>query len=117
MEDSNRWIRLITVGVVLAALAVGYFLISGRLTSNTANKVRSQTEVATSSPSTESTVLGEDAKSGPTSTPSASAYDKIAERNKSGVQKLPNTGFPVYLAIAFAASAIISGLGLRKFPH
>lgn len=109
MQD-NIWLRLITVGLVLAALAIGYFLLSGRLTSKQTG--------STASP--EPTILGQDAKSTPSPSPSpnsTSAYDKIVERNQSNVRTLPNTGFPAFLALVFSVSAIISGWSLRKFPH
>lgn len=115
MED-NIWLRLITVGLVLTALAVGYFLLSGRLTSNSANKIKSQTNQAVSSPTPIPTVLGQNNQVSPSSTP-VSAYTRIAERSQGNIQTLPNTGFPVFLALSFSVSAIISGWGLRKFPH
>lgn len=117
--DDPRWLRLITIGLVLAALAVGYFLLSGRLSSSNITK----------QPSPSASVLGQDIKVSPspagglttiptaipTSTP-ASAYSRIVDRNQSQIQVLPNTGFPVGLAIVFSVSAIISGFGLRKYP-
>jgi hypothetical protein len=106
MEDS-RWLRLVTIGLVLMALAVGYFLLSGKLFSNSTTKLQSQTNKAVSSPS-------------PTASPSAtpaSAYTRIAERSQGSVQTLPNTGFPVFLVSALSASVMIVGWGLKKFPH
>ncbi len=115
--ESNIWLRIITIGLVLSALAVGYFLLSGRITSNSASKIKSQTEkvVASASP----TVLGQDVQASPTpsSSPSSSAFEKIAERNKSNIQTLPKTGFPIGVAAVFSLSAMISGWGLRKYPH
>lgn len=105
MQD-NIWLRLITVGLFLAALAVGYFLLSGRLTSKQADP--------TVSPGP--TVLGQNAKVTASPSPS-SAYTKIAERTQNQPQVLPKTGFPVSLAVIFSAAAIISGWGLRRFPH
>lgn len=113
MEDT-RWLRLMTVGLVLAALAVGYFLLSGRLTSNSASRIKSQTEVTVASPSPDTTILGENVQSSPSP---VSAFDKIAERNQNSVETLPKTGFPAFLAVAFSVSAIISGWGLRRYPH
>ncbi len=109
--DSPRWLRLITIGLVLAALATGYFLLSGRLASNSATKTQ-----ASPTPS----VLGQNAQPAPSSGPSAtpaSAYSRIVDRSQSGAQTLPKTGFPVGLAVAFSVSAIISGWGLRRFPR
>ena len=107
MQD-NIWLRLITVGLVLAALAIGYFLLSGRLFSNSTR---------TQSPSPTS-VLGQNVEPTPTPSPSpSSAYAKIAERTQNQPQVLPKTGFPVVLAVVFSFSAIISGWSLRRFPH
>lgn len=108
--DDSRWLRLVTIGLVLAALAVGYFLVTGRLASNSATK--------TGSAPTPS-VLGQNAQTTtPTPSPTpASAYERIVDRTQSGTQTLPNTGFPVGLAAVFSLSALISGWGLRKFPH
>lgn len=100
--DDPRWLKLITIGLVLASLAVGYFLFSGRLSSTQ----------PTPSPS----VLGENIKSSPVPAP-ASAYERIVNRTRDGVQVLPRTGFPYGLAVVFSASAIISGWSLRKFPN
>ena len=107
--DDPRWLRLITIGLVLAALAVGYFLLTGKLSSNSATKT---------APSPAASVLGQDAKLTPTPTPTpASAYNKIVSRTQNSTQALPKTGFPVGLAVIFSISAVISGWGLRKFPN
>lgn len=117
MEDP-KWLRIVTLGLVIAALAVGYLLFSGKfLASN--KKITQQQEVQPSpqasalvkpSPS----VLGVNTQPSPTS---SSAYNSIAERNRNGVQTLPNTGFPAGLILVFSASALISGWSLRKFPR
>lgn len=109
--DNPGWLRFLTIGLVLAALAVGYFLLTGRLASNSATKTQ---------PSPPPSVLGQNAQPTPSSSPSttpASAYERIVDRSQSGTQTLPKTGFPLELAVAFSVSAIISGWGLRKFPH
>lgn len=114
MEDP-RWLRFITIGLVLAALAVGYFLISGRLSSN--QTVRTQASPAPS-------VLGQNTQVSPNpatavspSPTPASAYSRIVERTQSGTQTLPKTGFPAGLAAVLSISVIISGWGLRRFPR
>ncbi|MDD5415626.1 MAG: hypothetical protein PHE48_01320 [Candidatus Daviesbacteria bacterium] len=122
MEDS-RWFRLITIGLILAALAVGYFLLSGRLTSNSFIKTKSQTtnvvsETASATPS--ASVLGQDVQTTPTSSPRqtpSSAYDRIANRTQNQVQTLPKTGFSQVLAGIFSVGIMISGWGLRRFPR
>lgn len=133
MEDP-RWLRLITIGLVVTALAVGYFLLSGRMVSNSTVKtpesatpsasILGRNVQATSSPGASST---------PRSTP-LSAYDRIASRNQqsqpqtqsqlqsptqaqSQSQTLPKTGFSYLLAGIFSIGILISGWGLRKFPH
>ncbi len=115
MEDP-RWLRLVTIGLILMALAVGYFLFSGRLSSNSATRTESQANRIVQSPTP--TALGRNILATPTPS-SNSAYLRIVNRNQAqgGVQTLPRTGFPIGLAAIFSASAIISGWGLRKFPH
>lgn len=103
MEDT-RWLRLVTIGLVLAAMAVGYFLLAQRF-SGTKTEVSDQ---PTPSPS----VLGTD-----TTDATKSAYQRIAERTKGGVETLPATGFPALLTGTLFASAVIIGLGLRRFPN
>lgn len=112
MED-QRWLRLITIGLVLAAVAFGYFLISGRFT---AKPAKIQTEMMTTeSPSPNNAeVMGEDTKPQPTTPP---AYTRIVERTKGGVQTLPKTGSPLFLIGVFSAAALATGLGLHKFPY
>lgn len=119
MEDP-KWLRLITIGLVLAALAVGYFLFSGRLAPD-----RSAETQATPAP----TILGQNAQvsPSPTAVPAASpspspttAFDRIASRTQNGareMQTLPRTGFPQGLAVVFSISALIAGWGLRRYPH
>lgn len=95
----------------MAAIAVGYFLLSGRLSPSSFTRTQ-----ASPTPS----VLGQNAESSSTPSPSAtpaSAYDRIVDRTQNGTQTLPNTGFPVGLAAVFSISVMISGWGLRKFPH
>lgn len=125
MEDP-KWLRLVTIGLVIAALVVGYFLLSGRMISNKAPSISEsatpsasilgQNEQATSSPGVSST---------PRSTP-LSAYDRIASRNQqsqsqpqvqSQTQTLPRTGFSYLLAGIFSIGILISGWGLRRFPN
>lgn len=132
MEDS-KWLRLMTIGLVLAALAVGYFLFVGRFSSDitkTGSKVSQATPSASSSASPSTTVgtpkpsvLGQNTQAGSTSSPSptpTSAFSRIVSRNQgngSAVTTLPRTGFPAGLAAILAISTMISGWGLRRFPH
>ncbi len=109
--DDSRWLRFTAIGLVLAAVAVGYFLFSGRL---------SPSSITRTQPSPAPTVLGNNAESSPAPTPSptpGAAYTTIADRAQGGTQILPNTGFPVGLVAVFSLSGVIVGWGLRKFPH
>lgn len=124
MEDT-RWLRIVTIGLVLAAMAVGYFLLAQRFTGTKVS------EVAVATPSPQPTLVPTSSPT-PTSIPvssteqttqsayrgaTSSAYTRIVERTKGGVTQLPATGFPAVLTGILAVSAIIAGLGLRKFPH
>lgn len=121
MEDP-RWLRLLTVGLVLAALAVGYFLFTGKFSTSTTKK---ETQVSRATPTTSpsATLTSSPAPVArvspsptPTSTP-VSAYSIVANRTKGGAQTLPSTGFPVGLTVALSVSVMIVGFGLRRFPH
>lgn len=126
MEDP-RWLRLMTIGLVLAALAVGYFILSGAMSPKPASKDTQVKEVvsttiplSTTSPSP--SVLGQNSQTvSPTPSP-MSAFDTISNRTKGGIaqtqtQALPRTGFPLGLAVVISVSTIVSGLVLRKYPH
>ena len=102
MED-GKWLRFLTIGLVLAAMAVGYFLLAQRFTG---------TRVSKSQPTpTSSSILGTNSQ---TPKPSGLGQDT---KPAGGVSQLPATGFPILLIGVFAAGAIIAGFGLRKFPH
>jgi|SRR3989344_2111104 len=104
--DDPRVLRIITVGLVLAALAVVYFLLTGGFAISKPKKVQTQATPSVSAnplPATRSVAT-------------QSAYQRILNRNQSGVQTLPNTGFPVGLAVVFSVGTMISGWSLRKFP-
>ncbi len=99
------------VGLVLAALAVGYFLLTGRFTSN---KTTTQTEVPeiTVTPQPTLTPIIPVQKTQDTQvTPPAMA----AARNR--ITTLPKTGYPQVLLGIITIGIMVSGLGLRKFPH
>lgn len=116
--DDPRWIRLVTIGLILAAVAVGYFLISGRLFTNSSVQTQPQEVSVESSPSPSPSVLGQDTSANVSPSPMAqSAYNTIAQRTQGSVQTLPNTGFPAISLGLFSAAAIAIGLALRRFPH
>ena len=134
--DDPRWLRVITVGLVLAALAVGYYILTGAFSINkTVNKTTPKTEATSSavlattisprpltpaSPLAESREAARERSDGEQAKPTVkpvSAYEKIILRNKDIVQTLPKTGYPLGLAVLLSISAMISGVGLRKFPY
>lgn len=117
MEDP-KWLRLVTIGLVLAAVAVGYFLLSGRFTPDTE---RDATQISQASPTPAvSPVPTQTPISSPSPSP-VSAYDRIAQRtNGTGgqnLQTLPRTGFPIVSVVTLSASAVLIGWGLRRFPR
>lgn len=130
--DDPKWLRLVTIGLVLAALAVGYFLLTGKLASNSVTKPSTQVSkpVPTATPSASVTqtpsIVGQNNRVNsapaftPTPTPTpVSAYNTITNRTKGGqeTKALPSTGFPAGLIAVFSVSAVIIGWGLRRFPH
>lgn len=125
--ENQGWLKLVIVGLVLSAMAGGYFLLSNRLVSKKSTK--SQGEVVTETtpiPSQGISVLGQTAT--PSATPAATpiavvtptnppAYTRIVQRTQSKIQTLPNTGIPVYLMGVGALSAMVVGVSLSKFPN
>lgn len=92
--DDPRVLRILTIGLVLASLAVGYFLLTGGLGVKS-QKVQTQTtqlEEVVESPAPQQTVT------------------------QSNVQVLPSTGFPAGLIVVFSVGIMISGISLRKYP-
>ncbi len=111
--DDPRFLRIITVGLVLAALAVGYFLLTGGFK---AKKVQTPITQVVESPAP-SDVAGASVQPSQPPVPSQSAYDKLAQRSQSNVSKLPNTGFPEGLVVVFSVGTLVSGWSLRKYPY
>lgn len=105
MED-NRWLRLVIAGLILAAIAVGYLILTNRFNSAPKNSQQTAKQVQQASPT-------------PTPTPSPSSLGASTSAdvaNPSGATTLPNTGFPAGLAAVFSLSALVSGYFLRKYP-
>ena len=113
--DDPRWLRLIAVGLVLAALAVGYFLLTGRFTSNKqadrAVPTPQPTIIPSVPPSPEAVDLYGNVGVDSQSTPSATS-SPITD-----IYTLPRTGNPQAFLAVIALGIMVSGLGLRKFPH
>lgn len=122
MEDP-KWLRFLTIGLVLAAVAVGYFLLSGRLAPSSVRKSSPQASAnvgigVTPSTTARPSVLGQNTQVSPNPTPTAgNAYSRIVNRNQQNVQTLPATGFPVELTGPLLVSVMLTGWGLRRFPH
>ncbi len=133
--ENPTWARMIVVGLILAILAAGYFLLSGGFVKSkpktTATSVQTSQVVATDTPAASGNVgVGMVYTPTPSPTPkpsTPSAYNTLLQRNQNQAQNqygtqnnpqtLPRTGFPVGLAVVFSISAAISGWGLRKYPH
>lgn len=114
--DDPRVLRIITVGLVLAALAVGYFLLTGGF-SVKSKKIQTQSQVNTVVESPIPTAVdGVAIQASPSPSP-LSAYQRIINRSQSRVQTLPNTGFPAGLAVVFSVGTLVSGWSLRKYPN
>ena len=117
--DDPRWLRVITVGLVLAALAVGYYILTGAfsLRKAPAQTPTNKVVINTTAPSSTPIVVNTPVPS-PTSTDNPnSAYNRIVARNQGEVQTLPKTGIPAGAVVLLATSVMITGLGLRKFHH
>lgn len=121
--DDPKWLRIIIVGLVLAALAIGYYLLSGAFSLGKSNK--SQTKVNTTMQNSPApNVAGNNPSVIPSASPDTipssapqSAYQRIVERNQTQVQALPKTGLPTGFLGLLSISIMVTGLGLRKFPH
>ncbi len=123
--ENPAWVRMIVVGLVLAVLAVGYFLLSGSFVKS---KPRIDSVKTTVVETPTGAVNGVAMNISPTPTPATqSAYNRIVNRTQNqnqyqygtqgGTQTLPRTGFPVGLISLLSASVAIAGWGLRRFPH
>lgn len=115
MEDT-RWLRLVTIGIVLAAVAVGYFVLAQRFSGNGVSEPQPEVVIATP-PSVLGTDDGQSPQPQPLGQAQKSAYQRIAERTKGSVQELPATGFPLILIGIFSAGVLVVGWHLRKFSH
>lgn len=108
MEDTTR-LKIILVGIFLAAVALGYFIFVQRRNeqefkaeSRPIQQIETSQATLTVTPTPSGTTLGQTTKGGQ---PSAKVIDE-----------LPATGIPTSLAAVFAVSAAIIGWSLKKFP-
>ena len=111
MENEGR-LKLIVAGLVLAAFAVGYFILAQRFqggSQSASPKASGQSNIVVVSPNprpSESPTALSQANSGTGNLPGTGA---------AGVSTLPRTGFPLPIAVSVAASAAVSGWFLRKY--
>ena len=106
--DDPRWLRLIVVGLVLAALVAGYMILSGGF-------VKSKPAQKSNQAVTEKAVRSPDPSVIPIAT--GSAYGQLSDRSQSNVQRLPNTGPQLGLILLVSLSIMFSGWSLRKFSR
>ncbi len=102
----TKWLRFITIGLILAGIAVGYLLFTGGFAISKTKKISGQVNGVISSPNPV-----------PVETVTPNAYTRIVTRTQSSTKTLPNTGFPIGLIGFFSAGAIFAGWGLRKYPY
>ncbi len=144
MEDTTR-LKIILVGLFLAALALGYLIFAQRKTTTESFQARpvAQMETTPGVP-----VGGVDALGQSTTTPTNQPSKQLAQANSttaqptptqsaaspqanaantqqtkggqpqqaSGASTLPSTGIPSVLLGIFSASASLAGWKLRRFP-
>lgn len=112
MEGEGR-LKLIVAGLVLAAFAVGYFILAQRFQTTSPTSTPRPTPIsqaniviASPSPSASPVALGQNNQiGGGTDLPNT------------GVSALPKTGFPLPVGVAFTVAAMISGWFLRRYPN
>lgn len=112
--DDPRILRVITVGLVLAVLAVVYFLFTGGFSVSKTKTNQANNGVSSATLGVASATPAATTQPKPSASPT-SAYNTIAVRNQAGVQTLPKTGFPMEIAVVFSVYLTASGLYLRKY--
>ncbi|MDO8619299.1 MAG: hypothetical protein Q7R49_05145 [Candidatus Daviesbacteria bacterium] len=104
MVEDNK-LKILTAGLVLAALAIGYFIITQKINNQASHIANQPSASSVPTPTPELVPL-------PSATPAP-----IPSTTKGGTNTLPKTGFPLTLVGVFAMSALVSGYFLRKFPE
>ncbi len=114
MEDTGR-LKLIIVGLLLAAIAGGYLFFSGKIASNSVNNqtVTSKTTLKQVTPTPIVVVLSPN----PTPATLGVTATKGGQTINTGVKTLPSTGAPLGLIAILSGSASMAGWFLRKFPN
>ncbi len=108
MDDSSR-LKLIILGLVLAAIAGGYLFFSGRFASKTNNKIVQATPAPSMPPLVFTT---------PTPTPRALVQAStlpVSGVSGTNVNNLPKTGIPMDLLGSIGAAGIVIGYALKRF--
>ena len=115
MEDTTR-LKIILLGLFLAALALGYLIFSQRTATQEFQVDRpiQQMEVTPGVPAGgEPSTLGQTAVSPTTAQPAPATTGQPVPPTE--VSTLPNTGVPSVLAGIFSALSALAGWKLRRF--
>ena len=136
--DSTSRVKLIIIGLVLAAIVVGYFILAQRFQTNRTSpaqvKTADQSAQAAVQPTSRTviSVPSPSATAVSTSTARPGAVAQVpgslgvspspaaqANQGNSGgdLASLPRTGVPGALVAVLAVSAVVSGWFLRRYPQ
>jgi hypothetical protein len=118
MEDSTR-LKLIVLGLVLAAIAGAYLFFSGRFLSRNATPSPSPIAVRpTETPGAPLVIVPpiQDGQQQPGQPPMQANGQPLPPTGISDVNSLPATGLPMELMGTIGAAAIVVGYALRRFP-
>lgn len=106
MEGDGKF-KLIIAGLILAAFAVGYFILSQKVKINPGKPNSSGdpvvSKLATPSPKASSTP--------------ENVISNGGKLPNTGISSLPSTGFPLPLALPLVTSVMLSGWYLRKYSR
>lgn len=131
LMENSRWLTILLIGLVLAGLVVGYFLLRNTFLTNPQPQIQQTTQTVQASPPQQAPsdfVLGQNTNSSPSPLPNTtfntitqptptSAFARLAQRTQAGTTTLPTTGFQLALTGLLSTSAIILGWKLRKYPR
>ncbi len=110
MENEGR-LKLIVAGLVLAAFAIGYFILAQRFQGGTTK--------ASPNPSARANIVVVSPSPMSSNSPAmlSQAGGSTLPSTGRAVSTLPRTGFPLPLAISAASVAMASGWILRKYSN
>ncbi len=100
-----NWLRLIIIGLVIAVIGSGYFLLSGRF-----NKTTEIVNLPSPTPITIAAVS-------PTPTPQTAANVVADKSSAQNTNSLPSTGFPLVVGGILATVSVVTGYKLRKYSN